>query len=73
MCRYLAQFECEGTSKGSAIKMSLISITYYFRFWFLKFFFLKQPEPFYENMIKPYHSCSRFGALLYFRSIDRHM
>ena len=39
MCRYLAQFESEGTPKVIAIKMTIISITYYFRLCFLKFFF----------------------------------
>ena len=39
MCRYLTQFESEGTPKGIAIKMSIISVTYYFRFCSLKFFF----------------------------------
>ena len=38
MSRYLTQFEFEGTPKGIAIKMSIISIIYYFRFCFPNFF-----------------------------------
>ena len=51
MCSYLTQFESEGTPKEIAIKMSIISVTYYFRFCFLKFL---QREPFYENLITLY-------------------
>ena len=40
MCRYLTHFESAGIPKGIAIKMSIISITYYARFCSLRF--LKQ-------------------------------